>query len=64
MRGRPIHHKEISDQEYQEQRNLLAKVHLEWSQKEALISRQQDPLANLLLRETLLEQIKPLGLQN
>jgi hypothetical protein len=54
---------EVSEEEYKETLELWADVNHRQRQEIALWRRQQEPLASHLLRERLLDQIRPPGLQ-
>jgi hypothetical protein len=55
---------EISEEEYQETLDLWAEVSHRQRQTDALRRRRAEPMANYLLREMLLDKIKPPGLQS
>jgi hypothetical protein len=52
-----------SPEEAKEQSDLLLKVWQEREESNALEARRKEPLASLILREHLLNNIKPPGLQ-
>jgi hypothetical protein len=63
MRGKPLNLPEPSPEEVQAQSDLLSLVWREHRQDEAQRARQEQPLASLILREMLLDKIKPNGWQ-
>jgi hypothetical protein len=59
MRGKRINLPELSPEEQIEQDQLLLEVYHRQQQTDALRRRQAEPMANYLLREMLLERIRP-----
>lgn len=59
MRGKPLNTPLPSPEEEKEQDELLLEVYYQQQQTDALRRRQAQPMAGMLLREMLLDKIKP-----
>jgi hypothetical protein len=64
MRGKPLNTPLPSPEEEKEQDELLLEVYYQQQQTDALRRRRAEPMASYLLREILLDQIRPPGLQS
>ena len=59
MRGKRINLPELSKEELLDQEQIFREVYLRHEQTDALRRRRAEPMANYLLREMLLERIRP-----
>jgi hypothetical protein len=59
MRGKRINLPEVSKEEQLDQEQIFREVGLRQDQTDALRRRRAEPMANYLLREMLLERIRP-----
>ena len=55
---------EVSEEEHEELMQLFGEIHLRQIQEIAKCRRREEPLASWLLRELLLDKIKPHGFQD